>query len=275
MIDKSTIDAISDLAGLRAPAIDTPDGGKALALPQGYTLHRVKPLDDPLTHIKQLITLHDAESFIAYVNAYKRHDSRIFAEPGFLASNGAPSIRAVLDYHDPQPGDSEPVPRRAAHVALYMPRYSEAWTRWTKACSGPLGQIELAEMIEECREDIRQPSAAELLDIVRTFKAQKKVSYDSVVYQPNGSVKLDYSDNVEKVGNSVNLPEQMTLGIPVYYRGDLFAVGLFIRFKLSSGVVAFSLKMDRADRLEDEAFSGLAKGIGEATGVPLHIGRLG
>lgn len=288
MLDADAIKAIAALGSMeRAQAIETADGGRAVVLADGYQLHKLPPLEQPLTRVKQHVVLHDRDSFIAYVNEFKRPISRIFAEPGFLSAHSKPVIKAVLDYHNPRgshlslPTDTTseslietaPQPEYATHIATYEPRYSDQWKRWTQACAEPLAQVEFAELIEECREDINNPLAAELLDIVRTFKASKKVSYDSVVYRRDGSVKLEYNDHVDKVGSSVNLPEQMTLGIPVYYRGTMFAVGLFIRFKVNSGV-AFNLKMDRADRLEDEAFTELARAIAEATGVPLHIGRV-
>jgi hypothetical protein len=289
MLNADTVKAISDLAVTKdAWPIDTPDGGFAVPLPPGYNLHKVNALEPPLTHIKQSVTLHDRDSFIGYVNEFKRPISRIFAEPGFLSDKQVPAIIAVLDYHDARGEavaadgvvESAPQPMRASHVAAYSPRYSDQWKRWTEACAEPLTQVEFAELIEECREDIREPLAAELLDIVRTFKVSKKTNYDSLVYQRDGSVKLDFSDQVDKSGSAVLLPEQLTLGIPVFYRGSLFAVPIFIRFKVSQGV-QFSLKIDRADRFEDEAFigggehRGLAGEIAEATGVPLHIGRLG
>ena len=83
-----------------------------------------------------------------------------------LALNSkTPTIKAVLDYHDPNEGGatSDPVPGRTHHIATYSPRHSEQWSRWCAACSGPLRQVEFAELIEECREDIREPSAAAMI----------------------------------------------------------------------------------------------------------------
>jgi len=298
MFDADTVREIAALGALKdAPTFATADGGRAVALPDGYNLHKMPPLEAPLLRVRQAVVLHDRDSFIAYVNEFKRPISRIFAEPGFLSPSNAPVIKAVLDYHNPRGADlnasadvvtsstgsrieSDPIPHHAAHVAVYSPRYSDAWVRSMKACAQPLSQVEFAELIEECREDIRAPLAAELLDIVRTFKVSKRTNYDSLVYQRDGSVKLEFSDLVEQGGSAVLLPEQMTLGIPVFYRGSMFAIPLFIRFKVDQGV-KFTLKLDRADRFEDAAFigddddKGLAGEIAEATGVPVHIGRLG
>ncbi len=276
MMTADTVQKIADLSHSEKP-IDTPDGGKAVFLPTGYQVHKMPPLLAPLTHIQQGVLLHDVGSFIAYVNAYKVENSRIFAEPGFLATGGKPIIKAVLDYHH-STGDTgstghPPKPDRISHVAVYSPRYSDEWQKWGQACAEPLSQVDFAELIEECRDDIVNPPAAMLLDVVRAFKAKKNVQFDSLVYQPNNSVKLDYSEHVEKVGPSVSLPEIMKLGLPVYYRGDRYEIDVFVRFKLSGGV-QFSLKIDRKDRLEDEAFTKLTDSIATETSVPVHIGRI-
>jgi uncharacterized protein YfdQ (DUF2303 family) len=268
--------------------ITTPKGGWAIVVPDGYKVHDFPPLDPVLSHVKQGVVLHDAASFIAYVNAFKGGGTRIFAEPGFASPEKTARFRAVFDYHWPgavQPADAAAdgvvtdvgasVAAYGAHYAVYAPRYSEAWDRWNKDCNRPLEQAEFAELLEECRKDIVAPAAASLLDVVTTFKATKKVEFDSVTYQRDSSVKLHFSDVVEKGGSSALLPEQLQLGIPVYYRGTPIAVDVWIRFKVGSGGVKFTLKIDRPDRIEDFAFEGLAAEVQTATGVPLHIGRLG
>ena len=250
----------------RAPAHDTPDGGKIVIIPEGYVAERVAPLEAPLPRIKQSVTMHDKDSFVAYVKRYQSEATRVFAEPGFLAG-GAAHVTAVFDYHMPGAADY------GAHSSRYMPRYSDQWNRWAKVCGAPLKQAEFAEFIEEVRADIREPEAAKLLDVVRAFKASKKMEFDSVVYQANGDVKLVYDEKTLQTGASGVLPEQMKLGIPVYFRGDVYAVPVFIRYRVGNGGVQFQLKLDRADLIEDAAFTDMAAKIGEATGIDVYLGR--
>lgn len=262
----NTLETALNIALSRAPSHDTPDGGKIVVIPEGYRAERVAPLDQPLTRIKQAVTLHDRDSFTAYVNRYKSEATRIFAEPGFLAG-GAARVVATIDYHKPDAADY------GVHVVTYSPRYSDQWVRWHKATKEPMKQAEFAEFVEEVRADIVQPEAANLLDIVRSFKASRKTEFDSVVYQPNGSVSLTYDDRTEQKGASGALPEVMKLGIPVYFRGTAYAVPVFVRFKVGSGAVQFSLKLDRADVIEDAAFGELTKQINEATDIDVYLGR--
>lgn len=262
----TTLETALQIVASRAPSHDTPNGGKIVIVPEGYRAERISPLEEPLPRIRQAVTMHDRDSFTSYVNRYKNDGTRIFAEPGFLAS-GVARIAATMDYHTPDKADY------GAHVATYSPRYSDQWQRWQKASSVPMKQAEFAEFVEEVRADIVEPDAARLMDIVRTFKASKKVEYDSLVYQSNGDVMLAYDERTEQKGQSGALPETMKIGIPVYFRGTTYAVPIFIRFKVSSGAVQFHLKIDRADVIEDAAFQELTAEVNKATGIDVYLGR--
>ena len=261
-----TLERALSIAMSRAPSHDTPDGGKLVIIPKGYQVENVSPLEKPLPRIVQSVTFHDRDSFVSYVNRYKSSATRLFAAPGFLDSGGA-VVTAIIDYHEAD------TPAYGVHVATYRPRYSEQWKTWERAASAPMRQAEFAEFIEENRADVSAPEAAVLLDIIRTFKASRKIEFDSVVYQPNGDVKLAYEDKTQQ-GTSV-LPEKMQLGIPVYFRGTRYAVPVFIRYKVGSGVVQFQLKLDRPDVIEDEAFSELTSDISDKTGIEVYLGRRG
>jgi len=260
----NSVETAINAVASRAPTHEAPDGSKIVIVPEGY-----KTVDYPPAmprRVIQSVTLHDRDSLVAYVNRFKTPDTRLFAEPGFLAG-GQAKIVAVIDYHGAEKPD------HGGHVATYAPRYSEQWQRWHKACSAPMKQAEFAEFIEEVRADIVEPDAAKLLDIVRTFKASKRVEFDSVVYQPNGDVKLAFDERTEQKGTSGNLPEVMKLGIPVYFRGTPYAVPVLVRYRVGNGAVGFQLKMDRSDIIEDAAFNEMATAAGEATGIDFYLGR--
>lgn len=262
--NENTLRTALDAIAARAPSHDTPNGGKVIILPDGYKAEYVDPAKP--VHITSSVTLHDRDSLIAYVNRFKGPGTRIFAEPGFLAG-GAAKIVAAIDYHEPW------IPDFAGHSATYVPRYSDQWVRWHAACKTTMKQAEFAEFIEEVRADIVDPDAAKLLDIVRTFKASKRVEFDSVVYQPNGDVMLAYDERTQQQGKSGTLPETMMLGIPVYFRGAPYKVPVLVRYKVGGGAVAFQLKMDRSDIIEDAAFGEMTKAVGEATSIDCYLGR--
>lgn len=266
-INEAVLNDVFKQGRLSPETIDMPNGGKAIVVPENCKVEEFDPVDPPLLRIEQHVTMHDADSFVAYIKRFKGAATRIFAEPGFLSPDSRPRMSAIVDYHEATE------PKHKSHSATYAPRYSEQWKRWHGVCQKQLTQTEFAELIEEARADIQEPNAANLMDIVRTFKANKKTDYDSVVYQPDGGVVLNYSEKVEQKGMSGTLPEKMALGIPVYFRDVAYKVPVFIRFRVGNGGVTFQLKLDRADIIEDEAFNSLVSHVSEKSEVEAYLGR--
>lgn len=266
-MEATTVTAIADLVQRSQALISGLDGRMHALVPNGMTLKEILPADwDPkLIRIKAAAVMHDQASFVSYANRYKSDATRMFAEPGFI-NGGRPTIAAIFDYHE------KDEPHHAAHVASYSPRYSEQWLRWQKNCSATLRQVEFAEMIEECRTDILEPAAAALLDIVRAFKATKKTEFDSVTYQQNGDTLLHYSEKTEQQGG-MKMPETLKLCIPVFFRGPRYEVPVFIRYRVGNGGIAFNLKLDRPDRIEDDAFQQITAGIAEGTAIEVYMGK--
>jgi uncharacterized protein YfdQ (DUF2303 family) len=272
---KDTLLAITGLAATEQDPIENADGSKTVIVPTGYQLQTIQPPERKLWRVHQNIVLHDANSFIDYVNQHKTSATRIFAEPGFIASDKQGVIQAVIDYHEAI--ESEPSkPDYCAHIATFKPRYSDEWKTWEGVCAEPVDQRELAEFIEENRKDIVTPDAAVLMDIIRTFKASKKVEFDSVTYTNDGSVQIGYSEEVQQrqnVGGMTKVPEKIKVGIPVYFRDEIYGMELFVRFRVAPGKVIFDLKRDRADVIENDAFKRLLALIADATSIGPFTGR--
>lgn len=266
MFDAEAIKEFVKAVQAHQAPLDLQNGETGILVPEGFSLTRIPPLEKILPRISQIILMHDKLSFVAYVNEYKSAQSKVFAEPGFVRS-GQSQVTAVLDYH------SKDAAEYGVHVVVYSPRYSDQWVAWQNACKTVMKQAEFAEFIEEVRADIHTPEAAQLIDIVQEFKAAKRTDFDSLVRQPGGNVRLNYSETVEQKGSSGLLPEKMTLGIPVYFRGTTYSVPLFVRFKVSGGAVTFALKLDRADIIEDAAFNEIVATIAQETNLPVYLGR--
>lgn len=269
------LDALLNRLDSTPKKVELQDGRQGFVIPEGHKLETIAATTPVLPgRIAASVLVHDQASFIAYINRYKTEATQLFAEPGFLAG-GSAKMQAVIDYHRASNGDKKATQANyTAHVANFIPRYSEAWTRWQAASKQPMEQAEFAEFIEEVRADIIAPSAAEMLDIVRTFKVKKDSEYDSLTYQSDGSVKLHYSERVQQQGSTI-FPEKIEIGIPVYFRGDAFRIGVFTRFDLKGGKLKFKLKIDRDDVIEDEAFKSMTAAVGEAVGIVPYLGRRG
>jgi len=266
-LDDKTIETLIALGARQSPLIPAPDGSQVAIVPEGYRAEHIKPLDRKLTRMIQKVALYDLSSFVSYVNQFKLPGTRIFGVPSHLG-NGNAGFIAVIDYHP-----SHETPGYCENRATFTLKHSEQWTRWTRA--QPMPQVAFAEFIEENRKDVVAPDVAVLLDIVTKFRASRKQDYDSVVYQPNGDVTVAWSEKTENAGKpGVAVPTELGLGIPVYFKGELYSVPVLMRYRLADGKLMFMIKVDRPDYIEQAAFDATAKQIAEATGIEPYIGAM-
>lgn len=245
------------------------DGSRDVLVPSGTQLLRSTDPNYLPPWPVQEVSIETEESFIDYVNRYRTDDTRIFSTMG-NAHNDNPSFLTVFDYHEPSPTGANA--KRCAHVCRYYPEFSEEWKIWGKRQS--LKQVEFAEFIEENRRDIQEPSAAELLDIVSNFKASRKQQYDSAVYNANGDIQIGYSEQTEQSGSAkgIAVPEKLRVAVPVFFRGPVYALDIFIRYRVRDGGVVFELKPDRTDVLENDAFTGIMNNVHEKTEIKPYLG---
>ena len=248
------------------PPIKDEEGNLHVLVPNGYDLERIPARDPALLRIQGSPRFHDAASFIAYVNRYKDGRTRLCAETSKQSGGGA-YIKAIFDYHEPSK------PSHCVHTAMFVPSYSEEWKKWTAVPTLP--QAVFAEFVEENRRDIVKPDAAFLLDIVSKFKATKKIDYNSVVYQPNGDVTLGWDERTEGAnGQPVTMPTSLEIGIPVFFKGPLFKINVFLRYRLADAKLNFTLKVDRADLTEQTAFDDVTTKVAAETEIEIYMGRL-
>lgn len=261
MIDKTAVEALIAQGRAIGNKIEGPDGREYLIVPSGMNVAELQPLERRLMRIKAGALFEDSESFVAYVNRFKTQTTQVFA------ATSSPLVTAALDYHGPGQ------PSHCAHVAQYAPKLSTEWTRWTTA--KPMPQAEFAEFVEENRRDVVEPAAAVLLDVVTKFKATKKQDYDSVVYQPNGDVTIAWSDKTEMAGKpGVAVPSELQLGIPVFFGGAPYKVPVFMRYRLADGKLTFTVKIDRADYILEDAFKESLASISKAIGIGIYRGAM-
>ena len=258
-----TITKLREILAANGDVHKLEDGRQLVVVPNGYDLAQIKPIDPTLPeNIQQSVKVHDEASFLKYLELFKTPVTQIFAAPGFLA-NGSPYFGAAIDYHGPDK------PMRNQHSLTYRPRYSDQWKLWMNTSA--MNQEAFAEFIEENRQDVVEPKAAALLDLARNFKATRKVQYDKAFIEKDGNVKLTYSDETEAQGE-VSVPDQITIGIPVYFGGQPYSINLWVRYRVGNSNVSFNLKPDRADLTEQHAFKEMATRIEETTAVPVYLG---
>lgn len=266
-ISAEAIQEIQKLSIAADAPFDMPAGGHAVLVPAGYQVREFKPIDPPLTHVKQKVRLDDAPSFIAYVGRYKTPNTQLFAELD------AGSVTAVIDYHQAPQSNGESVPLYGAHAATYRAKLAEEWARWTQIDNQKISQAQLAEFLEENAENIVEPEAASVLEVARNLKMRKRVKFESGLSLKDGTIQLEYREEVEGAGKEqMAVPDHLIIGVPVYFGGEGFRLKVMMRYRIEEGVLHFMLKIHRREFAVQAAFAQVVKEIAEGVGIAPFYG---
>ncbi len=210
---------------------------------------------------KEKIELQDADSFIAYLETFKRDESRIFFDNDTLAFAG------VIDFPAKDSlawGD---------HVAMFRPRLSEEWNLWFGRNAQYSAQVPFGRFIEENGIDVLTPDAATLLEMVMTFEATKTISFREASRLKNGQVQLTWVEDT-KTG-SIDIPDSITIKIPVFYGQKPREIQLRFRYKIDDQKLALAYEFVRPVRVKNEAAAEIVQMVRAETSLPVHMGKRG
>lgn len=246
------------------------DGRRFLVTPQSAV---VKDVTDPHglmprkpAYIHQSVTVQALDSLVEYVNRFKGTTSMLFAD---IDKN---SIAGALDYHGP--GGAEHV----AHRVIMVLPFAQEWVTWTKIDGALMGQLEFARFLEENHPDIAQPNAAELIEMSRDLHAARNIKFTKVVRTDSDNESLIAEDTTtlssRGAGNSLELPRQFTLRIPVYFGESTIDMTAFLRWKVGDEGMKLGVKMWRPEHVRQAMFKDIVARVADQTGLPIVFGRV-
>lgn len=156
----------------------------------------------------------DIESWAEYVKRYSG-DMEEGADLETYITWNAGGLKAVLDYHTTRAG-------RCGWRAEYPFQYTQEWRRWQALTTGPIPQRKVVEALEEGFNDVVEPNAATLLDILRNLRGNVSAKA-SVSMRENGTSDVHFQRETNARGGAagdVELPNQITIAVPII-RGHL------------------------------------------------------
>lgn len=235
-------------------------------------------------------------SFVAHAKRFRGPTSALFAS----RSDKAASIVAVYDYHDagpehPEQNDPTAAPssglaRFCEHRAIYRFPVSEAFTAWTSP-QKDLGQAAFAELIEDRIADLidpkRAPSlvdlAAELgislaspsrmIELSRGLAVRVASKVMQAVRLASGESTFSFaSEHQDETGAPLKVPSGFAISIPVFERGENYALLCRLRYRVQQGSVLWSLAVHNAQKAHADAFEAACAYAAEQTGLPLLYG---
>lgn len=160
----------------------------------------------------------DVESWAKYVTQYIGPAPDL---PPFLTWNSA-GLRAVLDYHEHlgQAG-------RCQWVASHPFQKSPEWEHWRElVAQSPLAHRKAVERIEDLAEDITDPMAAELMNLLRNLRSTVNATAQTELL-PDGTTRVGFTqDKAVRGVSDMALPPEFTIAIPILKGHD-------VRYKLA------------------------------------------
>lgn len=263
------------IAGLAVKAasvqtIKATDGREFLIVPKDATTQEVSDqhglkLTTP-RYIHQGVTVQALDSLVEYLNNFKGPNTLLFAD---IMAN---SITGVIDYHAKDKAENV-----AHRVTMSLP-YSEEWKLWTSIDGKMMGQLEFARFLEENHPDIAQPNAAELIEMARDLHAARNIKFTKVVRTDSDNENFTAEDTTtlgsRSTGNSVELPRQFTVRIPVYFGEEAIDMSAFLRWKVGDDGMTLGIKLWRPEHVRQAMFKQIVVGAAEQTTLRAVFGKL-
>lgn len=247
-------------------------------VPDGCTIHDFEHVFANPRRASGIVTLHDSESLIDYVNRHKTEST--------LASAGSTSggwfVDVCLNHH------TNELPGWKDHRAVFRPPVSRQWQEWIDIDRKPMNQQDFADFIEDHLTDIYSPDAADLLSMCLTFTRSAKSEFTQNRRLEDGSYSVTVSDEgkaegMNVAGQKVIVPDQLGLMLPVFqHESDDFGLGdgsgnaamirARLRTRVADGKLTFTIRLQDADETLENARHLLVKKISAETNVKVYRG---
>lgn len=254
-------DAIATLAQAAAdPNYDTVNGRKVLwgSYPQGWDIH-VADLEDlqSTPHRKRgIVHVRDTDGLLAYLDL----------QMGTIDEHGGTAVdRLPVIYYDPEKfsavavlnGHTDQGAGWGDHRAELQLRVTDEWRAWTNLDRSFSDAGPFAEFIEEWRHTIADPTMADLLDLVRSFRATTKVTFRQELVDKSGDRALEYVTETEAQAGAkgtLPIPDEFTLALAPFDGAEPRLVRARFRYRLNGGAASFGVVLEQPALVAKAAF---------------------
>ena len=219
---------------------DRVERGQFAALPEDFRVHDLAQYQDAPNSIEADHQFVDVRSLATYLNKFAGDDTMICADYG----DGA--ISCVID------GDGPDRPSHKRHKATFTAQKSDVLAAWLKICGKAMSQVEFGMFLEDRAVDVVQPEAADIMDMVMTFDAIKKVTFKSSTRLSDGSRQFQYVEDNEQRGG-VTLPDHFIVLAPLYRGMEPQKIKFMVRYRIADGNLKFQVDMHDKDTVMREA----------------------
>lgn len=202
-------------------------------------------------------TVTDVPSFAGYLAKHSVEETELWGN-----RDGA-RIIATIDAHAVEVAGME------RHTAVLQLRHSDDWKDWTSTDGQWKSQVDFAEFIEDHRPNFGKPTAAEMLELVQTFRSTSKVEFNSSHRVKSGETSLAYAEvHDAKAGKKgeLTIPDEISIAMPVYDQGKPYLLTARLRYRITNGQLLLGFKLNRPKDTLQTAFDDVVTAVQGATG---------
>jgi uncharacterized protein YfdQ (DUF2303 family) len=204
------------------------------------------------------VVVRDAESFLAYWHKHRDDGSEVYANRSTM------SVTGVLDAH------TAAMARFGKHHVVLQLKFSDPFQIWSGRSGQWQSQVQFAEFIEDRRPDIREPAAADLLELAQTFQATTKASFKSSNLLKNGQRQLEYVEQIEASGGTgkLTIPDAFLLGLPIFEAAtEAEPISARLRYRIQSSGLQMMFILDQLTTVVDAAFENVIAELNRGGGL--------
>lgn len=228
------------------------------------------PLLDLLPHRLWTSATYTADTLpdlVRYVTDHGDLGTRTFVA---VKEDGTFTVTAILDAYL----SDELTAGRAVHRAAFEPALSRRWKLWSGWMNKPMGQRQLAQILEDRAHDIAEPVAAELREIVLTFRAIRGVKVTSIVNEDTTDVVFGWETETSGSGRTkrgeVSLPHELTVYLEPFHGMVPQPVTVRLAYGVDDDGLSFTMRMPAGPEILEAAAQVLA----DELRTSLTVGRV-
>ena len=250
---------IAAAAGLTKPF--TVNGVDAVIVPREMNLQTFPEMRKRPQRLSETITCFDDVSFTDYVNTWHATQTLVCIDLDQLR------FGAILDYHEAPTVEEFPKPHWGEHRVCFTPQKTPEWDMWMSSDGKWQSQDDFAEFVEVNGEDIVKPEAARLFEIVTQFKATKGVKFRSAKNLDDGSVNLQYDEDVQASGGngqSLKVPTELEIGIVPFLGAKAYKIPARFQFRIHENKLSMRYVLRRPHLVWRDAGGKIAENMRKA-----------
>ncbi len=226
-------------------------------LPHSWTLQQLdlEHLEAAPHRKRGTVAVHTTQSLLDYLDlqmgTLTEHGGAVDRLPTIWVQPDAFTAVAILNGHtDAGPGWGD-------HRAELHLRRTPEWNAWVNADKAWFTAAEFAELIEEWRHTISDPPTADLLDMVRHFRATTKVTFRQEVVDKSGDRALEYVTETEATAGpsgKLEIPDGFGLVLAPFEGAEPRALRARFRYRLDGGQARFGVVLEQPALVAKAAF---------------------